>query len=125
AQMRVVRRQFRVHPGQVQNGSNLTHPVIVRHDLIEAERIKQLSLLALQPPHHGKPHRKICWAMPSHCSPSTTTDFCNEICHEPTSLASADGTSTSCILISRSWLFDSYIALNFVDLATNPKWDWP
>jgi hypothetical protein len=40
AEMRVVRRQLRVHPGQVQNGSDRTHPVIVRHNVIEAERIK-------------------------------------------------------------------------------------
>ena len=31
------------------------HQMIVRHDLIEAERIEQLPLLLIEPPHHRSP----------------------------------------------------------------------
>jgi hypothetical protein len=48
--MRVVRRQLGVHPGQVQHGSDLADAVVVRHHLVEAERIEQLALSRLSRP---------------------------------------------------------------------------
>ena len=53
--MRVVRRQLGVHPGQVQHGGDLAHAVIAWNDLIEAERIEQLPLVVIEPPHHRQP----------------------------------------------------------------------
>ena len=53
--LRVVGRQLGVHPGQVQHGRDLAHAVIVRHHLIEAERIEQLPLVLVEPPHHRQP----------------------------------------------------------------------
>ena len=58
AEVGVVGRQLGVHPGQVQHGSDLAHAVIVRHDLIEAERIEQLPLIPVEPPHHRQPPRR-------------------------------------------------------------------
>jgi len=53
--MRVVRRQFGVHPGQVQHRRDLADAVVVRHHLVEAEGIEQLALVPVEPPHHRSP----------------------------------------------------------------------
>jgi hypothetical protein len=45
-------------PGQVQNGSNLAGEVIVRHCLIKAERIKQLTLVPIKLPIIDCPRRQ-------------------------------------------------------------------
>jgi hypothetical protein len=44
-----------VYPGQIQDPGDLAHQMIVRHNLIEAERIEQPSLVPIEPPHHHSP----------------------------------------------------------------------
>ena len=51
----VVRCQLGVHPRQVQHAGDLAHAVIVWYRLIEAERIEQLPLVPVEPPHHRQP----------------------------------------------------------------------
>jgi hypothetical protein len=51
--------------------------MIGRNIVIETELIKQLALIALQPPHHRKPPPLNVVRRRSHCSPPTATDFCN------------------------------------------------
>ena len=75
----VVGRQLGVHPRQVQHGGDLAHAVIVRHHLIEAERIEQLPLVLLEPPHHRPPPLLIASGAVNHGSRQPATDFCNKI----------------------------------------------
>ncbi len=55
AKVGVVGRQLAVHPRQVQHGSDLAHAMIARDDVLKAERIEQLPLVVLEPPHHRQP----------------------------------------------------------------------
>jgi hypothetical protein len=48
----IVWRQLGSDPGQLENTSNGAHQVIVRDDLVEIERIEQLSLILAAPAHH-------------------------------------------------------------------------
>ena len=50
--VRIVRRQFGANPRQVENCRDPPDLVIVGYDGLKIERIKQLALLALAPPHH-------------------------------------------------------------------------
>jgi hypothetical protein len=56
--------------------------VICWNDLIEAERIEQLSLLPVEPPHHCQPPLPPLLPAANHASRATATDFCNKICQE-------------------------------------------
>ena len=47
----------RISPCQVENSGNLPHKVIVRHYLIKTERIEELLLTMVEPPHHRLPRR--------------------------------------------------------------------
>ena len=51
----IVGRQLGVHPRQIENGVDLAHQMISRNGIVEVELVEQLALIALQPPHHGKP----------------------------------------------------------------------
>ena len=53
----VMRREFSVDPGEIQNRGDLSDAVIDRNDIIEAERIKKLPPVLLKPPHHRR-HRR-------------------------------------------------------------------
>jgi hypothetical protein len=55
--------------------------VIGRNNIIEIELVEQLAVIGLQPPHHGKSPSRNVVRTRKHCSPSTSTDFCNKICH--------------------------------------------
>jgi hypothetical protein len=68
-----------MNPRKIEHSGNRTNQVIVRHSLFKPERIKQLLLIALQPPHHRPPPRQILSARRNHCSPKPATDFCNKI----------------------------------------------
>ena len=48
----IVWRQLGSDPGQIENTSNGANQVIVRDDLLEIERIEQLSLILAAPAHH-------------------------------------------------------------------------
>jgi hypothetical protein len=65
--------------------------VIVRHHLFKAERIKQLSLILLQPTHHGPFPPLTASTSGNHCSRKPSTDFCNKICHKRTHAAQQKG----------------------------------
>jgi hypothetical protein len=49
------------------------------NNVIETERIEQLALIALQPPHHLQGPLLNVVSGRHHCSLSTATDFCNKI----------------------------------------------
>ena len=63
AKVGVVGRQLGAHPGQVQHRTDLASSVVGRNGFIKAERIKQLSLISVEPPRHhppppSSPHRR-------------------------------------------------------------------
>src|SRR6476660_5372737 len=78
-------RKLAIDPRQIEHRCNRTHLVIVRHHLFKAERIKQLSLILLQPTHHGPFPPLTASTSGNHCSRKPSTDFCNKICHKQTS----------------------------------------
>src|SRR5262249_2319273 len=55
----VIGRKLGMDPGQVENGSNPANGMIVGYRLLKVERIKQLSLLVVEPPHHRPPPQRI------------------------------------------------------------------
>src|SRR5882724_3480306 len=72
-----MRRKLAIDPRQIEHRCNRTHLVIVRHHLFKAERIKQLSLVLLQPTHHGPFPPLTASTSGNHCSRKPSTDFCN------------------------------------------------
>src|SRR5450631_4026120 len=80
-----MRRKLAIDPRQIEHRCNRTHLVIVRYHLFKAERIKQLSLILLQPTHHGSFPPLTASTSGNHCSRKPSTDFCNKICQEQTS----------------------------------------
>src|SRR5215211_2821165 len=78
-------RKLAIDPRQIEHRCNRTHLVIVRHHLFKAERIKQLSLVLLQPTHHGSFPPLTASTSGNHCSRKPSTDFCNKIGHQRTS----------------------------------------
>src|SRR5262245_32862569 len=79
AERRVVRRQLRAHPGQLQHSRDLADAVIVRNDVIKAERVKKLALVSVEPTHHRSPPQRIVSRRRNHCSHTPANDFCNKI----------------------------------------------
>jgi len=75
AEGRVIGRQFRVHPRQIQHAGDLAHAVIVRNDLIKAERVKKLTLVPLKTPHHRPPPKRIVSRPRNHPSHTPSTTF--------------------------------------------------
>src|ERR1700687_2663999 len=57
---------------------------MLRPHLFKAEQIKQLSLILLQPTHHGPFPPLTASTSGNHCSPQPSTDFCNKICQQET-----------------------------------------
>src|SRR5258708_5115751 len=72
-------RKLAIDPRQIEHRCNRTHMVIVRHHLFKAERIKQLSLVLLQPTHHSPFPPLTASTSGNHCSRKPSTDFCNKI----------------------------------------------
>src|SRR5215510_8220720 len=58
--------------------------MIVRNDLIEAERIEKPTLALLQPPHHRPPPQRIVSERRNHPPHKPSTTFCNKIGTKPT-----------------------------------------
>src|SRR6476646_9975472 len=75
-------RKLAIDPRQIEHRCNRPHLVIVRHHLFKAERIKQLSLILLQPTHHGPFPPLTASTSENHCSRKPSTDFCNKICQK-------------------------------------------
>src|SRR6266478_971303 len=74
-----MRRKLAIDPRHIEHRCNRSHLVIVRHPLFKAERIKQLSLVLLQPTHHGPFPPLTASTSGNHCSRKPSTDFCNKI----------------------------------------------
>ena len=55
-------------PSQVENSGNLANTVIVRHCLIKTERIEEMLLAMVEPPHHRLPPKQIKSARRNHRS---------------------------------------------------------
>src|SRR5260370_4473340 len=72
-------RKLAIDPRQIEHRCNRPHLMIVRHHLFKAERIKQLSLILLQPTHHGPFPPLTASTSGNHCSRKPSTDFCNKI----------------------------------------------
>jgi hypothetical protein len=53
--------------------------MIVRHDLIEIERIEQLLLIPDAPSHHRTTPPMFASQRRNHCSAAASIDFCNKI----------------------------------------------
>src|SRR5262249_1467833 len=73
--MGVIGRKLGMDPGQVKNGSNPANGMIVRYRLLKAERIKQLSLFVIEPPHHRPPPQRIASQRANHSTPKPSTTF--------------------------------------------------
>src|SRR5262249_27378694 len=71
----VIGRKLGMDPGQVKNGSNPANGMIVRYRLLKAERIKQLSLFVIEPPHHRPPPQRIASQRANHSTPKPSTTF--------------------------------------------------
>src|ERR1700747_1292 len=72
--------------------------MIVRHNLIEAERIEKPPLLLIEPPHHRSPPPMFASQRRNHRPPIAARDFCNKI-----------GTSATLPAV-RSWSASEWIA---------------
>jgi hypothetical protein len=84
AECRIMGRKLAIDPRQIEHSCNHTHLVIVRHHLFKAERIKQLSLILLQPTHYGPFPPLTASTSGNHCSRQPSTDFRNKICQQRT-----------------------------------------
>src|SRR5215211_2406746 len=73
-------RKLAIDPRQIEHRCSRTHLVVVLYFLFKAERIKQLSLVLLQPTHHGSFPPLTASTSGNHCSRKPSTDFCNKIC---------------------------------------------
>src|SRR5262249_53374054 len=71
----VIGRKLGMDPGQVKNGSNPANGMIVRYRLLKAERIKQLSLFVIEPPHHRPPPQRIASQRANNSTPKPSTTF--------------------------------------------------
>jgi len=86
ANRRIVRRQLGADPRKIENGRNPAHQMVVRNHGIEIERIEQLALILIASTHHRMPSPILASGQRNHCSGIASTDFCNKIGHEPTSV---------------------------------------
>src|SRR5262249_12714629 len=76
-----------IDPRQVENRSDLANQVIVGNGLFKTKRVKQPTLVVIEPPHHRPTPPRIVSERRNHCSrePSTTfatksADFVAEVC---------------------------------------------
>ena len=69
--MRVIWRQFLVHPAQIEQTVDLPHQMIGRNHLVEIKRIEKLSLSVFPPTHHAP--------LPLMPSPPTESRFASRL----------------------------------------------
>ncbi len=53
--VRVIGRQLLMDPAEFEKGVDLAHEVVRRHHVVKIERVEELALPGLAPPHHGSP----------------------------------------------------------------------
>src|SRR5262245_66678060 len=81
-----MRRKLDAHPREIENCRNLPNLMVVRHYGLEVERIEQLTLLTLAPPHHRNSPSMADSPRRNHGSLCSSRQFCNKIGHRPTLL---------------------------------------
>src|SRR5712691_847694 len=69
--------------------------LIFRDNLVETKLVNQLSLVPIEPPHHGSPPLPIASRPRNHRSQQPSTDFCNKICQLQTSSVTTKKNSSS------------------------------
>src|SRR5215472_12479787 len=62
-------------PRQVENCSDLTNQVIVGNGLFKTKRVKQPTLVVIEPPHHRPTPPRIVSERRNHCSREPSTTF--------------------------------------------------
>src|SRR6516225_9456033 len=74
-----MRRKLDAHPREIENCRNPPNLMVVRHYGLEVERIKQLTLLTLAPPHHRNSPSMADSPRRNHGSLCSSRQFCNKI----------------------------------------------
>ena len=77
--MRVVGRKLLVNPIKIENPVDLPNQMIGRHRLVEIERVEELTLAALSPPHHQSLPRIVILFDGITVHASSQREFCNTI----------------------------------------------
>src|SRR6516164_9037772 len=77
-----MRRKLDAHPREIENCRDPPNLMVVRHYGLEVERIEQLTLLTLAPPHHRNSPSMADSPRRNHGSLCSSRQFCNKIGHE-------------------------------------------
>ena len=77
--MGVVRSKPGANPGEIKNRGDAPDLVIVRNHGLPFERIEQLALLAVAPPHHRTDPSRPASHGRNHATPDLKSQFCNKI----------------------------------------------
>src|SRR5262245_3367 len=64
-----------IDPRQVENRSDLANQVIVGNGLFKTKRVKQPTLVVIEPPHHRPTPPRIVSERRNHCSREPSTTF--------------------------------------------------
>src|SRR5262245_12785788 len=99
-----------IDPRQVENRSDLANQVIVGNGLFKTKRVKQPTLVVIEPPHHRPTPPRIVSERRNHCSREPSTTFatksaksghshCSKISYSITSSAATSSLSGT---VSRS-----------------------
>src|SRR5215468_4732629 len=72
-------RKLDAHPREIENCRNPPNLMVVRHYGLEVERIEQLTLLTLAPPHHRNSPSMAASPRRNHGSLGSSRQFCNKI----------------------------------------------
>src|SRR6516164_441337 len=79
-----MRRKLDAHPREIENCRDPPNLMVVRHYGLEVERIEQLTLLTLAPPHHRNSPSMADSPRRNHGSLCSSRQFCNKIGQQPT-----------------------------------------
>ena len=90
---RIMRCKFAAKPGQIESSVDLPHQMIFGNRVAKMKLVEQLTLVTLQTAHHGSTSPRIASTQRNHASRPVSTDFCNKICQQATSIT--DGGSVS------------------------------
>src|SRR4029077_1420028 len=73
--VRIMGSKVGMDPGQVETRSDLTNQVIVGNGLFKTKRVKQPTLVVIEPPHHRPTPPRIVSERRNHCSRGPSTTF--------------------------------------------------
>src|SRR5262249_58630653 len=89
-----------IDPRQVENRSDLANQVIVGNGLFKTKRVKQPTLVVMEPPHHRPTPPRIVSERRNHCSREPSTTFATKSARsgriEASSRMSAFGAKRTC-----------------------------